>query len=145
MEQNTPGGVDPFDIADQASGQRVDLGPVIDAEPLKNRDQGRPICRRHACLMIANGSREQLTYYKCPVDGCDSREVKVRQQYQDNVMRNPLYCGICKNDTAMEIDVETSKKTPGLFQMQCPKCGGRAQIHRPDIVRFIAKPRETFL
>jgi hypothetical protein len=144
MEQKQGGQGDPFDIAD-AQGSGIDLGPVVETPKLKNRDYGRPICRRHGCLMVANGTENEFTRYKCPVKGCGGREIRVRERYQQMCMRDPLLCGHCKDGTAMEIDEEFSKNTPGLFAMKCPKCFNRTQVVRPDVSRFESRKSERLL
>jgi hypothetical protein len=144
MEQNQGGGSDPFDIA-ATSRSGIDLGPVVETPKLKNRDYGRPICRRHGCLMKANGTENEFTRYKCPVKGCSGREIRVRERYQQMCMREPMDCCQCKDGTVLEIDEEYSKLTPGLFAMKCPKCGSRTQVVRPDVARFEGKKSERLL
>jgi hypothetical protein len=145
MEQNSVGGGDPFDIETTAHGSGIDLGPVVETPKLKNRDYGRPICRRHGCLMVANGTENEFTRYKCPVKGCNDREIRVREQYQKMCMREPMACAECKDGTVLEIDEEHSKRMPGMFAMKCPKCGSRTQVVRPDVARFEGKRAERLL
>jgi hypothetical protein len=137
MEQNPASGGDPFDIT-EASGTGIDPGAVT-APTLRGRDYGRPICSRHAVLMVANGSSEVVTYYRCPVDGCDGREVRVRKQYEEFALKQPQMCPRCKG-VACEVDIEASRRTQGFFWLKCPSCGWKIQVIRPDVQRFV-KPR----
>lgn len=95
--------------------------------------------------MKATATETEFTRYSCTVKGCESRAIRVREQYQKMCMRDPMPCQVCKDGTALEIDEEHSKRMPGLFAMKCPKCGSRTQVVRPDVARFGGKKAERLL
>lgn len=120
----------------RASGPAMSLDagapiePLPVAPPLGNgvdRD-GRPYCGRHNCVMIAQSTEGQATYYRCRVPGCEEREKRLRGQ----VPREPVWCSQrnCR-DHGIALEVVVERSNYASLVMRCPRCGFETQAPRP--------------
>lgn len=125
-------------VADQMNGLGMDVSPAeLAAE--KPKDNTRPYCPKHNCLMIANRSDKSATFYRCRVDGCDAMEVRMRPEHP--APTEPLMCPLCDrsgDQIACEVDrVRSSGKITLL--MQCPSCKWEVEVPRPTAARIVKR------
>ena len=118
----------------------IDGAPVeVVAAPVNVVPQGsdgRPFCEKHNCLMVASGTKDRVTYYKCPVPGCDCREKRARPTTP--IPSAPQVCQFqtCKTPPQY-LERDFDDKSIGQLAMVCPKCGNKHYVTRPT---YAAKP-----
>lgn len=106
------------------------VSPPPDAPQTTSTPTERPVCARHNVLMVASSSRDGVTHYKCPVDGCTETGKAARRQAMG--WAKPVLCDreAC-NGTPMEVDHDLS--TPMQVRMVCPNCGKSVTHPRPGL------------
>jgi hypothetical protein len=117
-----------------APAMAIDAGSPIEAisatvPPVNGVDRdGRPYCGKHNCVMIAQSTEGQATYYRCKVPGCEEREKRLRGQ----VPREPVWCSQrnCLNH-GVALEVVAERSNYASLVMCCPKCGFEVQTPRP--------------
>ncbi|HJT34858.1 MAG TPA: hypothetical protein VJ783_22715 [Pirellulales bacterium] len=55
-----------------------DDGEAVASAPARHRQDRRPVCRKHGQQMVAYSTNAMYTFYRCPREGCDERDKKVR-------------------------------------------------------------------
>lgn len=101
---------------------------------------GKPYCGRHNCLMRAASSRENVVYYRCPVDGCDEREKRTRAGA--NVPAMPALCSrITCRDEKIALEVDAASSSIGQLKMVCRKCGQASYVPAPGYAYSQARVR----
>lgn len=103
-------------------------------QPNRQGDNTRPACPVHNCLMTANGTTPEVTRYRCPVDDCDQREVRVRPNVR--VPAKPTPCPSAShsaNGKEVFLIVSTAHKEAAHLTMVCPDpdCGFSIKVPRP--------------
>lgn len=90
----------------------------------------RPVCAKHFVAMKAYSSPESVTYYKCPVDGCEETSKKSRRA--DTSFAEPKTCSRAAcNGRPLEVD--GARSTPMTLTMVCPDCGEEQRHPRPGV------------
>lgn len=110
-----------------------------DGTATKPKDNSRPYCPRHNCLMIANRSDKVATHYRCRVDGCDAAEVRMRPEHPAPI--EPQLCPECQSsgvESACEVDPRRSAGKINLV-MVCPACRWSVEVLRPTAARMAAR------
>lgn len=100
-------------------------------------DDGRPFCEKHQCLMTATGSGEKVTYYKCPVPGCDCKAKRIRPQFKMSAEPKECPHQTCR-DPQQYLELAAKQGQTATLTMVCPKCGFKLQQPRPQF-----RPREN--
>lgn len=124
-------------MAKGKSGTMLDDGEIeqttaTQLAPAPVTDTGRPYCERHNCLMIANGTKDQVTYYRCQVPGCDCRSKQAR--VTTPIPGKPMTCAMascCHGDERQYLEVDAARSSIAQFAMTCPKCGNTVYVTRP--------------
>ena len=58
-------------------------------------DGPKPICELHFVEMRAYSSRRNLTYYKCPCPGCESKTQRTMRPIPRLAPSRPTMCDVC--------------------------------------------------
>lgn len=92
-------------------------------------DDGRPYCEKHQCLMRANGTGPEVTYYACPVPGCGCKQKKIRPQYK--MAAEPHACPhqTCR-EPVQYLEAKDRQPLVSVVVMKCPNCGFEMQQPR---------------
>lgn len=97
--------------------------------PARQGDDSRPFCEKHQCLMKANGTGPDVTYYACPVPGCGCKQKKIRPQFK--MATEPH---VCPQETCREpvqyLEAKERQPLVAVVVMRCPKCGFEIQQPR---------------
>ncbi len=111
--------------------------PTVAEDRARQGDDSRPYCEKHQCLMVANGSGTDVTYYRCPVPHCDCKEKRARPQIK--MSATPKLCPhqMCHNPPQY-LEAAASQPAAANITMVCPKCGFKLQQPRPHF-----RPRAT--
>lgn len=118
-------------MLDESDTEQFSAATVAPGSPAAT-DTGRPFCERHNCLMIANGTKDQVTYYRCPVPGCDCREKRARQTTP--IPARPMTCAMAsctQGDERQYLAVVSERSTIAQLCMACPKCKNAVYVTRP--------------
>lgn len=100
-------------------------------------DSGRPFCEKHQCLMSANGSGKDVTYYRCPVPDCDCKEKRIRPQFKMSATPKECPHQTCR-DPQQYLEAAPAQPSAANITMVCKKCGFKLQQPRPQF-----RPREN--
>lgn len=104
---------------------------VVPPVPARQGDEGRPYCPVHQCLMRANGTREQVTTYACPVPTCKCSEKRARPTVR--IARDPV---ACPNRTCASpqqfLEFDPKRSTFSQLHLECPACHFSIKQPRPQ-------------
>lgn len=114
---------------------KVPALPAAEAPRGRQGDDSRPYCPRHNCLCQAHGTAENVTHYRCPVAGCDTREKKIRPSLkmpaapQACPQRN---CAPAGDRPQVFLEVDTRLGSLAHLHMFCPQCGFHVNVPKPQ-------------
>lgn len=124
----------------------LDDEPIIEA-PAKDVD-GVPYCVKHHCRMILSSgaaATKGKDYYRCPVNGCEERGIKIRTIKEVIVPKNPVSCPRCSTDEK-PVYCEKDKRysTPMGVVLSCRSCGWKSPmfaVPQLEASRLAAQPK----
>lgn len=128
-----------------------DLGQSVDAAfaTRPSPPSPRPSCARHHVQMRAVSSPEHVTYYACPVPGCDQTDKRSRKAAA--IPTEPKACPMrtCQasgepgsHPQYLEVDERKTKGNPALIVLVCPQCGFELKTPRPGVFDRVQRVRE---
>ncbi len=86
----------------------------------------RPVCPKHFCKMTAYATKEQVTHYRCPVEGCSCTDARDRGA-NALIPSGPQICPRC----GVACEVDHSYLSPVLVHLECPaRCGFSVKISK---------------
>lgn len=122
------------DVREASESEQPSNTPPVSPEtpaPARQGDEGRPYCPVHQCLMRANGTREQVTTYTCPVPTCTCSEKRARPSVR--IHREPTKCPnrICASPQQY-LEFDPRRSNVAQLHMECPKCKFSLKQPRPQ-------------
>lgn len=123
---------------------------TVDEQPAAKDEDGIPYCQVHHCRMkrVSGGKAgSRLSYYKCPVPGCECRAQMIRTRRESVVPPNPIACPRCSTDKKKVICVRNeSLSNAAAVVLQCPSCGWKSnKLAMPNLAaqHHLARRKEV--
>lgn len=115
---------------DAATSAPMGFDSIGGATATRAETNERPVCPVHYVAMKAYSSPENVTYYKCPVEGCVETSKKARRA--DTVFTEPKTCSraACQSQP---LEVDKDRSTPRTLVMVCPNCSEEQRHPRPGV------------
>lgn len=127
----------PFDVdGDSQTAAVAKQPPLADSTPEKRdaasaRDvDGVPYCPTHLVRMRASSTQGSVTYYRCPVDGCDCTDKTAKRSKSRAIPTEPHRCPV---EACAGQPLVVRRINFAVVTMVCPKCGREQQIPNPTI------------
>lgn len=131
------------------AGQDFPLATSTSHQHSPSSPTPRPSCSRHHVQMRAVSSPEHVTYYACPVPGCDQTDKRSRKAAA--IPTEPKACPMrtCQasgepgsHPQYLEVDERKTKGNPALIVLVCPQCGFELKTPRPGVFDRVQRIRE---
>lgn len=124
----------------------LDDEPVLDV-PAKDVD-GVPYCVKHHCRMVLSSgaaASKGKDYYKCPVDGCQERGIRIRTIKEVIVPKSPEACPRCSVD-GKPVYCERDKRFSNSMGvvLTCKSCGWKSPMRavpQLEAARLASQPK----
>jgi hypothetical protein len=119
-------------LGDSSEVERPRDQPAVASPRARQGDDTKPYCPRHNVLLRATGSRELHTNYACPVQGCQTREKRIRPSLK--VPSEPQMCPqrTCRDADGVALEVDERLSNLAHLHMSCPQCGFHLKMPRPQ-------------